>query len=326
MPWQKRMFVGDARHAVASKGRQVGATEVAAALAVHVALSRPGSTCAIISPSQRQSSEVTVRARVAFWRLGETLRQDSATLLRTANGSRVLSPAGSARGIRGYAADLVVLDEASWIAAETFAAARPLTAATNGRLIVQSTPGSPVGPFYEMVAKPPEAWAFLRVRSDEVPTISAEFLERERREMQRDLYRQEYEAEFGSTPEACSAWRTSNRCSRRRMKITAFASRLRPDARPGSVHHAAVVRGSGGAVVTLVRSAEGTTTITGIERFGLDDRARRRPPAAAQGSRPRVLRSWSMPRASAMPSGSSSTALESADGGCTRSTASSARS
>lgn len=196
MPWQVGML-GETRDTLLLKGRQVGATETASALTIDTARRKPGSTSVIISPSQRQSSEVTVRARLGLWQLGETLRQDSASLLRLANGSRIVSLPGSARGIRGYAADLAILDEAAWLSAETVAAARPLTAATGGRMIIQSTPGSPVGPFYELATNPPEGWAFLRVRSDEVPTISPEFLERERREMSPDLYRQEYEAEFG---------------------------------------------------------------------------------------------------------------------------------
>ena len=195
MAWQRQMLE-EARDTLLVKGRQVGATEVAAALAIHTARRKAGSTSAIISPSQRQSSEVTVRARLGLWALGETLRQDSVSLLRLENGSRIISLPGSARGIRGYAADLVILDEAAWITEATFTAARPLTAATGGRLIVQSTPGAPVGPFYELAEAVPDGWAFLKVRSAEVPTISPDFLERERREMAPDLYAQEYEAEF----------------------------------------------------------------------------------------------------------------------------------
>jgi hypothetical protein len=75
----------------------------------------------------------------------------------------------------------------------------PLTAATGGRLIVQSTPGAPVGPFYELAENVPDHWAFLKVRSDAVPTISPAFLERERRQMAPELYAQEYEAEFVMT-------------------------------------------------------------------------------------------------------------------------------
>ncbi len=206
MAWQRQMLE-ETRDTLLLKGRQTGATEVAAALAIHTARSKAGSTSAIVSPSQRQSSEVTVRARLGLWALGETLRQDSASLIRLANGSRIISLPGSARGIRGYACDLVVLDEAAWISAETFTAARPLTATTGGRLIVQSTPGAPVGPFYELAQAVPDGWAYLRVRSDEVPTIAPAFLERERREMAPDLYAQEYEAVFalGGVAAPCSA-------------------------------------------------------------------------------------------------------------------------
>src|SRR5204863_2997652 len=140
-------------------------TEAASALAIHTARGKAGSTSVIISPSLRQSSEVTVRARLGLWALAETLRQDSASLIRLANGSRIISLPGAARGVRGYAADLAILDEAAWILEDTFTAARPLTAATGGRLIVQSTPGAPVGPFYELATSPPDDWAFLRVRS-----------------------------------------------------------------------------------------------------------------------------------------------------------------
>jgi hypothetical protein len=195
MAWQRQMLE-ETRDTLLVKGRQVGATETASALAIHTARRKPGSTSAIISPSQRQSSEVTVRARLGLWALGETLRQDSASLLRLANGSRIVSLPGSARGIRGYACDLVVLDEAAWITAETFTAARPLTAATGGRIVVQSTPGNPVGPFYELAEAVPGGWAYLKVRSDAVPTIDPAFLARERAEMAPELYAQEYEAEF----------------------------------------------------------------------------------------------------------------------------------
>jgi hypothetical protein len=196
VPWQ-RGYLTETRHTVLVKGRQIGATQAASALAIHTALTQPGSTSVIVSPSLRQSSEITVRARVGLWNLGERLRQDSASLLRTANGSRIVSLPGSQRGVRGYSCALVVVDEAAWVEAATMAAVRPLVAATGGRLIVQSTPGSPAGAFHELVMDPPADWAALRVRSDEAGTIDPAFLEAERRTMSPDLYGQEYEATFG---------------------------------------------------------------------------------------------------------------------------------
>jgi hypothetical protein len=103
LPWQRQILT-ETRDTLLLKSRQCGATEAASVLAAHVALTKPGSTTVVISPSLRQWSEVTNRARLFFWRLGEKLRQDSASLLRTAGGSRVISLPGSARGIRGTAA------------------------------------------------------------------------------------------------------------------------------------------------------------------------------------------------------------------------------
>lgn len=178
------------------KGRQIGATQAAAALALHTARSKAGALAAVISPSLRQSSEVASRARVGAWELGETLVQDSVSLIRLANGSRILSLPGSARGIRGYACDVVILDEAAWIPEDVWAAARPLVSATGGRLIAQSTVGVPDGWFYQLATDTPPGWRSMVVRSTEVPTIDPAFLAREQAEMDPVLYAQEYLAEW----------------------------------------------------------------------------------------------------------------------------------
>ena len=183
---------------VVLKGRQTGFTQAASALAIAVARSKPGALAAVISPSLRQSSEVAVRARIGLWELGEKLVQDSVSLLRLSNGSRVLSLPGSARGIRGYACDLLVVDEAAFVDDNTWIAARPMVAAAHGRLVVQSTCGAPVGFFHELATDPPEGWMKFIVPSSDAPSISAAFLAREQAEMSPSLFAQEYACEFGS--------------------------------------------------------------------------------------------------------------------------------
>lgn len=195
MEWQVG-YLADPADTVVLKGRQVGATQAAAGLAIHVARSRGGADAVVISPSMRQSSEITVRARLGLDALGEKLVQDSAGLLRLRNGSRILSLPGNSRGIRGYAPALVIVDEAAWVADDTWTAARPLVSASGGRLIVQSTPGHAVGFFHALATDTPEGWSRLLVRSTDVPTIPPEFIERERREMTPALFAQEYLAEF----------------------------------------------------------------------------------------------------------------------------------
>lgn len=195
MEWQEQ-YLAEEDPLVLLKGRQIGATQSAAALAIAVARAKAGADAVIISPSQRQSQEITVRARLGLWDLGEKLRQDTAGLLRLENGSRIISLPGTARGVRGYAPMLCVVDEAAWVSDDTWAAVRPLVAASKGRLVVQSTPGDPVGWFHALATDTPEGWARMVVRSSDVPTIDPAFLAREKREMAPHLYAQEYEATF----------------------------------------------------------------------------------------------------------------------------------
>jgi hypothetical protein len=195
LAWQ-RDYLHESRPTVVLKGRQVGASFGAAGLAIHTARYWPDVNVVIVSPSLKQSTEICSRARTGLRNLGVPLLQDSTSMLRLSNGSRILSLPGTARSVRGWTAKLLILDEAAYIEHETFIAARALVA-TGGRLVVQSTPAYEDGDFYELVTSDDPGWARFTVRSDAVPTISADFLESERRAMQPDAYSREYECAFG---------------------------------------------------------------------------------------------------------------------------------
>lgn len=189
-------YLRESRPTVLLKGRQVGATQAAAALAIHVARHRAGADVVIVSPSLKQSGEVTGRARAGLRTIGERLVQDSAAVLRLANGSRVISLPGTARSVRGYTAALLVLDEAAYIEDGTFVAARALVA-TGGRLVAQSTPADETGAFHALATGGDPSWARLVVPSSSVATIAPAFLAAERQALGPDEYAREYECEFG---------------------------------------------------------------------------------------------------------------------------------
>ncbi len=195
LDWQ-RGYLRETRPTVVLKGRQVGASLSAAALAIHATTYWPDTNAVIVSPSLKQSTEITTRARSGLHRLGVRLVQDSTSMLRLSNGSRILSLPGTARSVRGWTAKLLVVDEAAFIEPATFTAARALVA-TGGRMVVQSTPADEWGDFWEIVTTDDPDWARFTVRSDEVPTISADFLTAERRAMSPDSYAREYECTFG---------------------------------------------------------------------------------------------------------------------------------
>jgi hypothetical protein len=196
----------DTRSTIFLKGRQCGATQAAGALAIHTARSRPGADALVVSPSQDQSKEITRRSRLGLYELEEPLLQDAAELLRLRNGSRIISRPGNQRAVRGYAPALVIADEAAWIADETYAAIRPLLAASKGRFVAISTPGAKVGWFYTLWEDDlRDDWLRLKLPATDNPLIDPAFLQGQERELGEDAFRREYLCEFsagafGGTP------------------------------------------------------------------------------------------------------------------------------
>lgn len=195
LSWQK-VYLRATGNVAVVKGRQVGASTAAAAAAIHLVLYHHDANAIVVSPSQRQSQEIAKRARAGLRRLGVRLIEDSASVLRLPNGSRVVSLPGTSRSVRGWTARLLILDEAAYLEDPTITAARALVA-TGGRTVVQSTPADEVGAFHSLIVSGDPDWLKLTVRTDEVATVSPEFLAAERRAMSPDAYSTEYECQFG---------------------------------------------------------------------------------------------------------------------------------
>jgi hypothetical protein len=196
--WQVR-YLRTTGNVCLVKGRQIGASTAAAALLIAGALHDPGSLGVVLSPTQRQSAEIAVKVRAGLSNLDrvQSLAQDNVLTVGLSNGSRILSLSGSATGARGYTAAILLCDEAAYIDAETLIAASALVA-TGGRTIWQSTPAGRSGLFYEAFTGDDPAWTRLRVRSDEVPSISPGYLEQARRTLGPWAYSREHLAEFGA--------------------------------------------------------------------------------------------------------------------------------
>jgi hypothetical protein len=210
LDWQ-RPYLWETRNSVVLKGRQVGASTGASVVAVRAARLGPNRLVAIVSPSQKQSAEVRERCRQGLERMKIPLVMDNATTLGLGNGSRIISLPGTPKSVRGWSAHFLIIDEAAFLDPQTFLAARATVAATGGRVIVQSTPESPYGHFYELyneatpVADSFEAdgspkkleWVSFAVSSEDVTTIDPDFLASERATLGEDEYAQEYLGRFG---------------------------------------------------------------------------------------------------------------------------------
>jgi hypothetical protein len=179
--------------------RQSGKSTAASVLAVHQASTVPNSVVLIVSAGLRQSLEVAGKVRHLWKELALVKTGDNQTTLTAENGSRVISLPASESTVRGFSADLLILDEASRIDDEMYAAVRPMLAVTGGRLIALSTPFGKRGWWWDAWENGGSAWERYRVPVSQVPRISADFLEEERRSLGSWVYQQEYECAFVST-------------------------------------------------------------------------------------------------------------------------------
>jgi hypothetical protein len=197
--WQRRLLLSDAPQVLINCGRQTGKSTIAATLALHRALSIPGSLVLVLAPAERQAKELFSKVASFYRGLGYPIPADSYRKLgmELKNGSRIEALPGTEKTVRGFSAvDLLLVDEASRVSDELYHAVRPMLAVSGGRLLMLSTPFGKRGEFYETWENGANAWERYEVPASECPRISAEFLAAERRAMPERVYLQEFECEF----------------------------------------------------------------------------------------------------------------------------------
>jgi hypothetical protein len=201
-PWQADLMEAHPQRALLLCSRQAGKSQAVAAIGLEQALAAAGSTTLLVSASQRQSAELLNKVRAMAMaqptRIG--MEQLSVLSMRLDNGSRIVSLPGKAEVIRGYTADLLVLDEAAWIPDTLYESVRPMLAVSGGHLIALSTPCGRRGWFHAAWTGP-EPWHRIMVTAHEVPRISEDFIEEERRSLPAQVFAAEYECVFGDTLE-----------------------------------------------------------------------------------------------------------------------------
>ena len=204
-PWQVDFVSSERKRDLLNCSRQAGKSTAAAILALHEALYQPESVTVLVSPSQRQSSElfrkvIDFRRRLPF---EVPLLEDNRLSMHVQGGGRVLSLPGSEATIRGISAvTLLVEDEAARVDDDLYFSVRPMLAVRNGRLVLMSTPFGKRGHFHREWSEGGDAWHRVRVPATDVPRISPDFLEQERSALGDWWFRQEYACEFVEADDA----------------------------------------------------------------------------------------------------------------------------
>lgn len=198
-PWQARVLGSVSKRILLNCTRQAGKTTVTAILALHTAIYRPGMLILLFSKGARQSTEMLLKIQglISSMTRPPAVLKDAATEIRLKNGSRIVSLPGDGDSIRGYSAPgLIIEDEASFVLDTLYEAFLPMLATSNGRLVLMSTPNGKRGHFHAAWSGLSDRWQRESVTAQQVPRISAEYLDDMRSEYGPWKFKQEFECMF----------------------------------------------------------------------------------------------------------------------------------
>jgi hypothetical protein len=206
--WQAKLLRTRPGRLLLLASRQVGKSTIVAVLALWMALYEPGSLILMVSPSQKQSSEL-FRTVMNFYRMLRDvphLIAESTLRAEWSNKSRILALPGTPGTVRGIAgADMIIIDEASRVDEELIVSIRPIIATKpKAKLIALTTPAGKRGFFWEKWTQSTD-WEKMEVTALQCGRLSPEFLAEEQRELGPEKYRQEYMLEFLDDQEAVFA-------------------------------------------------------------------------------------------------------------------------
>ena len=199
-PWQVEVLASDHPRKILCCGRQTGKSTVGAVLAIHKALTKPGSTVLCVAPGERQAKLIFKKAARFYEMAGYPLPAHSRRMtgLELSNGSVIEALPAVERTTRGYSVDLLVVDEAGAVADMDYHGILPALIATQGEQVLLSTPRGKRGFFHE-IWHGAEDWQQMLVRSDEVGRMRPEDLEVFRSSMPEQFFRQEFFCEWLDT-------------------------------------------------------------------------------------------------------------------------------
>ncbi len=196
--WQVAVLESGHPRLLLNCSRQSGKSTTVATLALAEAVFSPGALVLLVSRSHRQSRILFEKVRDFYHTLGEPpLQRRTAEELVLSNHSRIVSLPCQEETIRGYSGvTRIIIDEASRVPDNVYRAVRPMLAASQGRLILLSTPYGRRGFFYSAWADSGADWMRIEVRADQVARIAPAFLAEERHELGESWFRQEYCCSF----------------------------------------------------------------------------------------------------------------------------------
>ena len=205
-PHQAAIITSPSNQIILNCPRQWGKSTMTAARAVFDAWHQPESLIIVLGPSGRQSGEFVRKVALFLRRLNIRPHGDGGDDISIVlpNGSRIVGLPCSEAKVRGFSgATMLVIDEASRVPDDLFAAMVPVLITTNGRLWLLSTPNGRRGFFFNhwQDAEFNPKWHRFRIPATECPRIRPAALERQRALISDSDFRQDFLCEFIDTEE-----------------------------------------------------------------------------------------------------------------------------
>ena len=158
LPYQKKFFTNPTKRKIWVSSRQIGKSFCVAGILTFKALQKHNGLAICISVNSRSASEIISKCK-QFAESVKVLSNNAITYtasfdtIRFSNGSRIMSLPSTADSLRGWSAQCVVVDEASfvWKLDDILQGLAPtLTRDPDAELILTTTPAGKNGPFYEL--------------------------------------------------------------------------------------------------------------------------------------------------------------------------------
>jgi hypothetical protein len=199
--WQTQVLASEHPRKILLCARRAGKTTVAAVLAIHKALTKPGAEVLILAPTEDQAKIAYSQAARLYRKAGAPhgALSDRRTGLELRNGSTIEARTALERSTRGRGADLLIFDEASRIFEQDYLGVLPTLAASGGDQILLSTPNGRRGFFHDIWHDTGDDWERTRVVASDVPHRYPMGLEFFRRRMPEEYFQQEFFCEWLDT-------------------------------------------------------------------------------------------------------------------------------
>lgn len=196
-PYQEKFIADKSKRLIFISGRQCGKTTICAIKALWKAWCFDNQTILVVSRTGRQSKVMAKKIRTFLYNckiLENDKRIFNTEQLEFNNGSIIYFLPGDPDNIRGFSANTIIIDEAAFISNDLFVAIEPSIMATNGDIIMISSPYRPEGYFYDAVQS--GMWSVHKVTCYDNPLINDDDIEQFRLAHTTAEFKREMLAEF----------------------------------------------------------------------------------------------------------------------------------